>query len=119
MDHQEGRTRIDEEGRTSSVRLVACRSGKAEGTSDANTEPEVLQEILHVYDARKERRKGFDTIDDLLVLFPNPIPIGREEIEIARDLMRSYSFLRDRDAIHAAVVLISKASSPPIKSLTE
>ena len=48
--------------------------------------------------------KGFDTIDDLLVLFPNPIPIGREEIETARDLMRAHSFLSARDAIHAAVV---------------
>lgn len=76
----------------------------AEGASHANVDAELLQEILHVYDARKERAKGFDTIDDLLVLFPNPIPIGREEIETARDLMRAYSFLGARDAIHAAVV---------------
>lgn len=76
----------------------------AEGTLHANTDAEVLQEILHVYDGRRERRKGFDTVDDLLVLFPNPIPIGREEVETARDLMRAYSFLGARDAIHAAVV---------------
>ena len=76
----------------------------AEGTLHANIDTEVLQEILHVYDARKERRKGFDTVDDLLMLFPNPVPIGREEIEAARDLMRAYSFLGARDAIHAAVV---------------
>ena len=76
----------------------------AEGTSHANTDAEVLQEILHVYDGRRERRKGFDTVDDLLVLFPNPIPIGRKEVETARDLMRAYSFLGARDAIHAAVV---------------
>ena len=75
----------------------------AEGTLHANVDTEVLQEILHVYDARKERRKGFDTVDDLLALFPNPVPIGREEIEAARDLMRAYSFLGARDAIHAAV----------------
>jgi hypothetical protein len=76
----------------------------AEGTLHANTDAEVLQEILHVYDGRRERKKGFDTVDDLLVLFPNPIPIGREEVETARDLMRAYSFLGARDAIHAAVV---------------
>ena len=76
----------------------------AEGALHANVDAELLQEILHVYDARKERAKGFDTIDDLLVLFPNPIPIAREEIETARDLMRAYSFLGARDAIHAAVV---------------
>ena len=75
-----------------------------EGTLQANIDTEVLQEILHVYDAREERAKGFDAIDDLLVLFPNPIPIAREEIETARDLMGAYSFLGARDAIHAAVV---------------
>ena len=75
-----------------------------EGTLQANIDAEVFQEILHVYSACRERTKGFDTIDDLLVLFPNPIPIGREEIETARDLMRAHSFLSARDAIHAAVV---------------
>ena len=76
----------------------------AEGTLHANIDTEVLQEILHIYDARRERAKGFETVDDLLVLFPNPIPIGREEIETARDLMRAFSFLGARDGIHAAVV---------------
>lgn len=76
----------------------------AEGTLHANIDTEVLQEILHIYDARRERAKGFETVDDLLVLFPNPIPIGREEIETARDLMRTFSFLGARDGIHAAVV---------------
>ena len=38
------------------------------------------------------------------MLFPNPFPIGREEIERARDLMMRHSFLVTRDAIHAAVV---------------
>jgi len=76
----------------------------AEGALHANVDAELLQEILHVYDAREERAKGFDAIDDLLVLFPNPIPIAREEIETARDLMHAYSFLGARDAIHAAVV---------------
>ena len=75
-----------------------------EGALHANVDAELLQEVLHVYDARKERRKGFDTVDDLLVIFPNPIPIGREEIETARDLMHAYSVLSARDAIHAAVV---------------
>jgi predicted nucleic acid-binding protein len=76
----------------------------AEGALHANVDAELLQEILHVYSARKERAKRFDTIDDLLVLFPNPIPIAREEIETARNLMRVNSFLGARDAIHAAVV---------------
>ena len=76
----------------------------AEDTLHANIDTEVLQEILHVYSAHRERTKGLDTVDDLLLLFPNPFPIGREEIEAARDLMRAHSFLSARDAIHAAVV---------------
>lgn len=77
-----------------------------EGTLEANIDAEVLQEILHVYSARGERTKGFDTINDLLLLFPNLFPIGREEIEAASDLMRAYSFLTARDGVHAAVVRI-------------
>ena len=76
----------------------------ADGALPSNIDTEALQEILHVYDARKERGKGFATLDDLLVLFPNPIAITREEIEAARDLMRSHPFLGARDAIHGAVV---------------
>ncbi len=79
-----------------------------EGTLQANIDAEVLQEILHVYYARRERTKGFDAVDDLLLLFPNPFPIGREEIEAARDLMRAHSFLSARDAIHAAVVQVNE-----------
>lgn len=76
----------------------------ATGALRANMDVEALQEVLYVYAARQARKKGFDTVDDLLIIFPNPIPIGREEIEEARDLMRRYSFLGARDAIHAAVV---------------
>lgn len=79
-----------------------------EGALQANIDAEVLQEILHVYNVRRQRTKGFYTIDDLLLLFPNPFPIGREEIEAARDLMRAYSFLSARDAIHAAVVQVNE-----------
>ena len=39
-----------------------------------------------------------------LTLFPNPFPIGRDEIEAARDLVMEHTFLGARDAIHAAVV---------------
>ncbi len=83
-------------------------SDVAEGTLPANLDVEALQEILHLYSSRRERKKGFETLDDLLVLFPNPIPIGREEVEEARNLMRLCTFLGTRDAIHAAVVKIHR-----------
>jgi predicted nucleic acid-binding protein len=79
----------------------------AEGALQANIDTEVLQEILYVYHARGERRKGFDTVDDLLLLFPNPFPIGREEIEAASNLMRAHFFLSSRDAVHAGVVQVN------------
>lgn len=76
----------------------------AAGTLAANLDVETLQEVLHLYSSRGERKKGFRTIEHLLMLFPNPFPIGREEIEKARDLMMEHSFLGARDGIHAAVV---------------
>jgi len=77
----------------------------ADGGLEATLDVESLQEILHLYSERRERRKGFDTLDDLLILFPNPIPIGRTEVETARELMRLHSFLGARDSIHAAVAI--------------
>lgn len=78
----------------------------AGGALQANLDAETLQEILHLYSSRGERRKGFETLRDILVLFPNPIPVGREEVEKACDFMRQYCFLGARDAIHAAVVIL-------------
>jgi len=74
------------------------------GTLAANLDVETLQEILHVYSSRGERRKGFRAIEHLLTLFPNPFPIERDEIEAAKELMMQHAFLGARDAIHAAVV---------------
>jgi len=78
------------------------------GVLEATLDVETLQEILHLYSSRRERTKGFETLDDLLILFPNPISIGRAEVETARDLMRLHSFLGARDSIHAAVVINHK-----------
>jgi predicted nucleic acid-binding protein len=79
-------------------------SDVAAGELAANVDTETLQEILHVYSSRGQRNKGFRAVEHLLMLFPNPFTIGREEIERARDLMMEHSFLVTRDAIHAAVV---------------
>jgi predicted nucleic acid-binding protein len=77
----------------------------ARGTLDANVDVEVFQEVLHAYSLRGERKRGLSTFDDLLLTFPAPIPIGREDIIGARVLMERYLRLSARDAIHAAVVL--------------
>jgi len=77
----------------------------ATGSLEATLDVETLQEILHLYSSRRERKKGFETVDDLLVLISSPIAIQREDIEEASKLMAQYSFLGARDAIHAAVVI--------------
>jgi len=87
----------------------------------ANVDADVLHEILYVYEAQKKRVKRFDTIDNFLVLFPNPIAMTREEIEAARDLMRAHSFLAPAtlSTRRLSRPTILRESLPPIKSLTE
>lgn len=71
----------------------------------ANIDIEVLQELLYVYDSRGERKRGLRIISEMMVLFPNPFPIGKNEIVKAKDLMTKYSTLTTRDAIHCAVTI--------------
>lgn len=71
----------------------------------ANIDVEVLQELLYVYDSRGERKRGLRIISEMMVLFPNPFAIGKNEIVKAKDLMKKYSTLTTRDAIHCAVTI--------------
>ena len=41
----------------------------------------------------------------MMVLFPNPFAIGKNEIVKAKDLMTKYSTLTTRDAIHCAITM--------------
>lgn len=95
-------------GRDHPLKQVAGRilSDIVDGHLAANLDAEALQEILHVYSSRRERQKGFTAIEQLLTVFPNPIAIGRDEVESARDLMAKFPFLAARDAVHAAVVRV-------------
>lgn len=77
---------------------------EAEGVGFA-VDTELLQEVLYVYDLRGLRKRGRETVSDLLALFPNPLAIAKEEIEKANELMGRYRWLGTRDAIHAAVVV--------------
>ncbi len=76
----------------------------AGGTVDYGIDTELLQEIMYLYAARGERRLGLSTCNDLLLMFPDPFPITREEIALAHSLLAEYPSLLPRDAIHAAVV---------------
>jgi predicted nucleic acid-binding protein len=88
--------------RQASVRILedVARQGL-----DGNIDTEALQEILYVYSQRGERARGLHAFDALLRVFPNPLPIAREDLVAARTLMGSYPWLHSRDAIHAAVVV--------------
>lgn len=76
----------------------------AQGVSGYMIDTELLQEVLHVYTLRAERRQAFLVFDNLLRLFADPIPIGRSEMVAARRLLELNPILSPRDAIHAAVV---------------
>lgn len=85
-----------------------CRdifTGIVNNAVEANIDTELLQELLYVYSSRGEREKGLMVVGDMLNLFPSPYAIKRDEIEKAKDLMKKYSTLVARDAIHCAVTI--------------
>ena len=83
-------------------RLLLAQIG--ETAPKYNIDVELLQEIMHVYNARGARGFGLEIFDILVDLFPDPIPIGRSEMVVAREVLERYPALSPRDAIHAAVV---------------
>jgi predicted nucleic acid-binding protein len=76
-----------------------------EGSEQATTDVEVLQEILHYYQRRRLVALGVDVVNHALTLFPEPITVGVSEVTAVGDLMQRNPSLEARDAIHAAVIL--------------
>lgn len=77
----------------------------ARGDGGFNADTELFQEVLYLYSVRGERARALSTCTDLLLMFPDPLPIGREEIVLAHQILSDSPDLAPRDAIHAAVVL--------------
>lgn len=75
------------------------------GEIEASIDTEVFQELLYVYSSRGERKKALKVVEDMLILFPNPYVIRKEEVRRAKDLMKKYNTLAARDAIHCAVAI--------------
>ena len=73
-------------------------------SSDYVIDAELLQEILHVFQARGQVAKGINKVNDLLEMFPDLILIGAAEIRAASRILAQYPCLSARDAIHVAVV---------------
>lgn len=75
------------------------------GNADYTVDVELLQEVLYVYSSRGEHRNALEVFDLLLQVFPNPLPIGKEEMAVARNILEQHPHLSPRDAIHLGVIL--------------
>lgn len=90
--------------RDASVRIL---ERVAEGSLEATTSTEVIQEILYVLIRRGQRQEGLSLAAKITALFPGLLPITRDDISAAVDLLRKYPALPVRDAIHAASMIQS------------
>ncbi len=77
----------------------------AEGSLDATVNTEVIQEILYVLARRGRREDALTLAGNVAALFPDMLPVTRDDLLSAFQLLRQYPRLPVRDAIHAASML--------------
>ena len=77
----------------------------ADGSLEATTNSEVVQEILYVLVRRGRRADGVVLARRVASLFPNLLPVTRDDALGACDLLERYPELSVRDAVHAASML--------------
>ncbi|MEX0880715.1 MAG: type II toxin-antitoxin system VapC family toxin [Thermoanaerobaculia bacterium] len=77
----------------------------ADGSLDATINSEVVQEILYVLARRNRRSDGVGLSRRVAALFPDLLPVTREDALGACDLVEKYPRLSVRDAVHAASML--------------
>lgn len=77
----------------------------ADGSLDATVNTEVIQEILYVLARRGRREDALTLAGNVVALFPDMLPVTRDDLLSAFDLLRQYARLSVRDAIHAATML--------------
>ncbi len=68
------------------------------------TDAEVLQEICHRYVAIDRREAIQPAFDAILGVVDDVLPIGRADVERARDTLSRYRGLSARDALHIAIM---------------
>jgi uncharacterized protein len=68
------------------------------------TDAEVLQEICHRYVAINRREAIQPGFDAILQVVDDVLPIGRGEVEQAKDTLLRYPALSARDALHVAIM---------------
>ncbi|MBU1262648.1 type II toxin-antitoxin system VapC family toxin [bacterium] len=70
------------------------------------TNTEVIQEILYRYLSLKMPQDAFENAEDTINLTQHILPINKDEIEIAIELLKKhYPLIYTRDAIHVATML--------------
>ena len=77
----------------------------ADGSLDATINTEVLQEIFYVLARRGRREDALTLAGNAAALFPDMLPVTRDDMLSAVDLLRQYPKLSVRDAVHAASML--------------
>jgi predicted nucleic acid-binding protein len=78
----------------------------AEGRIAAATDVEIVQEILHRFDAIRQPSFGVAMATNLLDLVPTVFPVTAADIRSTIDIFRQYASqgVVARDALHAAVM---------------
>lgn len=79
----------------------------AEGTVEASTDAEVLQEILHRYRAIRRWQDGQRVYDLARRIVPTVLPVTVEVLDEACRILDAAPRVMARDAVHAAVVRLA------------
>lgn len=90
---------------------VALLQRVAGGDVDAAADAEALQEILHRYRAIGRWQDGRRVFDLARRIVPNVVPVTGDAVDRAREILDAHQEASARDALHAAVFLISGASA--------
>jgi predicted nucleic acid-binding protein len=77
----------------------------AEGSLDATINSEVVQEILYVLMRRGRREDALKQAGHFTSLFPDLLAVTRDDMLAACGLIRRYSGLSVRDAVHVGTLL--------------
>lgn len=77
----------------------------ADGTLDATASTEVVQEILYVLTRRGRRGDAVSLARHVASLFPDLLPVTRDDMLVACELAERYPGLSVRDAVHVATML--------------
>lgn len=77
----------------------------ADGSLEATINSEVVQEILYVLARRGRREDGLKLGRNLTALFPDLLPVTRDDMLRTCELLHRYPALSVRDAVHVGTML--------------